>query len=126
VHISAKNKRVTGCGREKDKKMNTENMEHKPIPNCVDYLLTLKVERKNYIEILNTIQRQFAELGRTIPNPSLFLTFASKHKGDQVVPETSDLYRLTLDRKGYKRDETWGDLDALWRLGFNTITQVGS
>jgi hypothetical protein len=46
--------------------------------------------------------------------------------GGQNVPEMSDLYRVTLDRKGYKRDEMWGDLDALWRLGITTITRVGS
>ena len=44
----------------------------------------------------------------------------------QDVPEMRDLYRMALDRKGYKRDEMWGDLDALWRLGISTITWVGS
>ena len=39
-------------------------MEHAPVSNCLDYLLTLKVERKNYIEILNTIEQRFAELGK--------------------------------------------------------------
>jgi hypothetical protein len=44
--------------------------------------------------------------------------FTAEKKGDVViggqdVPEMSDLYRVTLDRKGYKRDEMWGDLDAL-------------
>jgi hypothetical protein len=33
---------------------------------------------------------------------------------------------VTLDRKGYKRDEMWGDLDALWRLRITTITGVGA
>ncbi len=42
------------------------------------------------------------------------------------MPEMSDLYRVTLDRKGYKRDEMWGDLDALGRLGITTITRVGT
>jgi hypothetical protein len=106
--------------------MEKENIGRESVPNCLDYLLTLKVERKNYIEILNIIQRRFVELGKTNPNPSLFLMFASKHKGEQDVPETSDLCRLTLDRKGYKRDEVWGDLDALWRLGITTIIRVGS
>jgi len=111
--------------------MEKENMEHELVSNCLDYLLTLKVERKNYIEILNTIERRFAELGKTNPNPSLFLMFTSGKKcdlvtGGQDVPEISDLYRMTLDRKGYKRDEMWGDLDALWRLRITTITEVGS
>src|ERR1700730_10734602 len=111
--------------------MEKENMEHELVSNCLDYLLTLKVERKNYIEILNTIERRFAELGKTNPNPSLFLMFTSGKKCDRVtggqdVPEISDLYRMTLDRKGYKRDEMWGDLDALWRLRITTITEVGS
>ena len=106
-------------------------MEHALVSNCLDYLLTLKVERKNYIEILNTIEQRFAELGTTNPNPSLFLMFTSEKKGDLViggqdVPEMSDLYRVTLDRNGYKRDEMWGDLDALWRLRITTITGVGS
>ena len=106
-------------------------MEHELVSNCLDYLLMLKVERRNYIEILNTIERRFAELGMTNPNPSVFLMFTSGKKGDLViggqnVPEMSDLYRMTLDRKGYKRDEMWGDLDALWRLGITTITGVGS
>jgi hypothetical protein len=39
-------------------------MEHALVSNCLDYLLTLKVERKNYIEILNTIEQRFAELGK--------------------------------------------------------------
>jgi hypothetical protein len=108
-----------------------EKVEHELVSNCLDYLLTLKVERKNYIEILNTIERRFAELEKTNPNSSLFLMFRSEKKGDLViggqdVPEMSDLYRVTLNRKGYKRDEMWGDLDALWRLGINTITRVGS
>ena len=105
-------------------------MGHAPVLNCLDYLLTLKVERKNYIEILNTIEQRFAELGKTNPNPSLFLMFTSEKNdlviGGQNVPEMSDLYRVTLDRKGYKRDEMWGDLDALWRLRITTITGVGS
>ena len=106
-------------------------MEHELVSNCLDYLLMLKVERRNYIEILNTIERRFAELGKTNPNPSVFLMFTSGKKGDLViggqnVPEMSDLYRMTLDRKGYKRDDMWGDLDALWRLGITTITGVGS
>jgi len=106
-------------------------MEHALVSNCLDYLLTLKVERKNYIEILNTIEQRFAELGKTNPNPSLFLMFTSEKKGDLViggqdVPEMSDLYRVTLDRNGYKRDEMWGDLDALWRLRITAITGVGS
>jgi hypothetical protein len=46
--------------------------------------------------------------------------------GGQNVPEMSDLYRVTLERKGYNRDEMWGDLDALRRLGITTITGVGS
>jgi hypothetical protein len=105
-------------------------MEHEPVSHCLDYLLALKVERKNYIEILNIIERRFAELGKTNSNPSLFLMFTSKKKGDLVigsqnVPEMSVLYRLTPDRKGYKRDEMMGDLDALWRLGITTITGVG-
>jgi hypothetical protein len=70
-------------------------------------------------------------VGKTNPNPSLFLMFTSGKKGDLVIggqdmPEMSDLYRVTLDRKGYKRDEMWGDLDALWRLRITTITGVGS
>jgi len=106
-------------------------MEHELVSNCLDYLLMLKVERRNYIEILNTIERRFAELGMTNPNPSVFLMFTSGKKGDLViggqnVPEMSDLYRMTLDRKGYKRDDMWGDLDALCRLGITTITGVGS
>ena len=106
-------------------------MEHELVSNCLDYLLMLKVERRNYVEILNTIERRFAELGKTNPNPSVFLMFTSGKKGDLViggqnVPEMSDLYRMTLDRKGYKRDDMWGDLDALWRLGITTITGVGS
>ena len=105
-------------------------MEHALVSNCLDYLLTLKVERKNYIEILNTIERRFAEL-KTNPDSSLFLMFTSGKKSDLViggqdVPEMSDLYRVTLDRKGYKRDEMWGDLDALGRLGITTITRVGT
>jgi hypothetical protein len=57
--------------------------------------------------------------------------FTSEKKGDLVIggqdlPEMSDLYRVTLDRNGYKRDEMWGDLDALWRLRITTITGVGS
>jgi len=57
--------------------------------------------------------------------------FTSAKKGDlekrgQDVPEMSDLYRVTLDRKRYKRNEMWGDLDALWRLRIATITRVGS
>jgi hypothetical protein len=121
-------KRERGKG---DKKMGEENMEHELVSNCLDYLLTLKVDRRNYIEILNTIERRFAELGKTNPNPSLFLMFTSEKKGDLVVggqnvPEMSDLYRVTLERKGYKRDEMWGDLDALRRLGITTITGVGS
>ena len=110
--------------------MEKENMEHELVSNCLDYLLTLKVERKNYIEILNTIERRFAELGKTNPNPSLFLMFTSEKNdlviGGQDVPEMSDLYRVTLDQKEYKRDEMWGDLDALWRLGITTITRVGT
>ena len=106
-------------------------MEHALVSNCLDYLLTLKVERKNYIEILNTIEQRFAELGKTNPNPSLFLMFTSEKKGDLViggqdVPEMSDLYRVTLDRNGYKRDGMWGDLDALWHLRITTINGVGS
>jgi hypothetical protein len=119
-------KRERGKG---DKKMEKENMEHELVSNCLDYLLTSKVERKNYIEILNTIERRFAELGKTTPNPSLFLMFTSEKSdlviGGRDVPEMNDLYRVTLDRKGYKRDEMWGDLDALWRLGITTITRVG-
>jgi hypothetical protein len=46
--------------------------------------------------------------------------------GSQDVLEMSDLYRVTLERKRYKRDEMWGDLDALRRLGITTITEVGS
>jgi hypothetical protein len=121
-------KRERGKG---DKKMGKENMENELVSNCLDYLLTLKVDRRNYIEILNTIERRFAELGKTNPNPSLFLMFTSEKKGDLVVggqdvPEMSDLYRVTLERKGYNRDEMWGDLDALRRLGITTITRVGS
>ena len=121
-------KRERGKG---DKKMGKENMEHELVSNCLDYLLTLKVDRRNYIEILNTIERRFAELGKTNPNSSLFLMFTSGKKSDLViggqdVPEMSDLYRVTLDQKGYKRDEMWGDLDALGRLGITTITGVGS
>jgi hypothetical protein len=121
-------KRERGKGH---KKMGKENMEHELVSNCLDYLLTLKVDRRNYIEILNTIERRFAELGKTNPNPSLSLMFTSEKKGDLViggqdVPEMSDLYRVTLERKGYKRDEMWGDLDALRRLGITTITGVGS
>jgi hypothetical protein len=121
-------KRERGKG---DKKMGKENMEHELVSNCLDYLLTLKVDRRNYIEILNTIERRFAELEKTNPNPSLFLMFTSEKKGDLVVggqnvPEMSDLYRVTLERKGYNRDEMWGDLDALRRLGITTITGVGS
>lgn len=112
-----------------DKKMEKENMEL--VSNCLDHLLTLKMNRKNYIDILDTIERRFAEWGKTNPNPSLFLMFTSEKKGslvigDQDVPEMSDLYRVTLDRKGYRRDEMWRDLDALWRLGITTITEVGS
>jgi len=108
--------------------MEEEKVEHVLVSNCLDYLLTLKVERKNYVEILNTIERRFAELGKTDPNPSLFLIFSSE-KSDPVidgqdVPEMRDLYRMTLDRKGYKRDKMWGDLDALWRLGISTIIWV--
>jgi hypothetical protein len=121
-------KRERGKG---DKKMEKENMEHELVSNCLDHLLTLKMERQNFIEILNAIERRFAELGKTNPNPSLFLMFTSGKKGSPViggqdVPEMSDLYRVTLDRKGYHRDEMWGDLDALWRLGITTITGVGS
>jgi hypothetical protein len=121
-------KRERGKG---DKKMGKENMEHELVSNCLDYLLTLKVDRRNYIEILDTIERRFAELEKTNPNPSLFLMFTSEKKGDLVVggqnvPEMSDLYRVTLERKGYNRDEMWGDLDALRRLGITTITGVGS
>ena len=120
-------KRERGKG---DKKMGKENMEHELVSNCLDYLLTLKVDRKNYIEILNTIERRFAELGKTNPNPSLFLMFSSEKSypviDGQDVPEMRDLYRMALDRKAYKRDEMWGDLDALWRLGISTITWVGS
>ena len=110
--------------------MEKEKVERELVSSCLDYLLKLKVERKNYIEILNTIERRFAELGKTNPNPSLFLMFTSEKNdlviGGQNVPEMSDLYRVTLDRKGYKRDEMWGDLDALLRLGITTITRVGS
>jgi hypothetical protein len=111
--------------------MEKEKVEHELVSSCLDYLLTLKVERKNYIEILNTIERRFAESGKTNPNSSLFLMFTSGKKSDLViggqdVPEMSDLYRVTLDRKGYNRDEMWGDLDALWRLGITTITRVGT
>jgi hypothetical protein len=111
--------------------MEEEKVEHVLVSNCLDYLLTLKVERKNYVEILNTIERRFAELGKTNPNPSLSLMFTSEKKGDLViggqdVTEMSDLYRVTLHRKGYRRDEMWGDLDALRRLGITTITGVGS
>jgi hypothetical protein len=121
-------KRERGKG---DKKMGKDNMEHELVSNCLDYLLTLKVDRRNYIEILNTIERRFAELGKTNPNPSLFLMFTSEKKADLVIGgqdvlEMSDLYRVTLERKGYKRDEMWGDLDALSRLGITTITEVGS
>jgi hypothetical protein len=121
-------KRERGKG---DKKMGKENMEHELVSNCLDYLLTLKVDRKNYIEILNTIERRFAELGKTNPNPTLSLMFTSGKKGDLVigsqdVTEMSDLYHMTLDQKGYRRDEMWGDLDALRRLGITTITGVGS
>jgi hypothetical protein len=49
--------------------MEKENMEHALVSNCLDYLLTLKVERKNYTEILNSIERRFAELGRKILIP---------------------------------------------------------
>jgi hypothetical protein len=110
--------------------MEKETVEHELVSSCLDYLLTLKVERKNYIEILNTIERRFAEL-KTNPDSSLFLMFTSGKKSDLViggqdVPEMSDLYRVTLDRKGYKRDEMWGDLDALGRLGITTITRVGT
>jgi len=110
--------------------MEKEKVEHELVSSCLDYLLTLKVERKNYIEILNTIERRFAEL-KTNPDSSLFLMFTSGKKSDLViggqdVPEMSDLYRVTLDRKGYKRDEMWGDLDALGRLGITTITRVGT
>ena len=84
--------------------MEKENMEDERVSNCLDYLLTLKVERRNYIEILNTIERRFAELGKTNPNPSLFLMFTSEKSdlviGGQDVPEMSDLYRVTLDRRG--------------------------
>ena len=57
--------------------------------------------------------------------------FTSVKKGDlemrgQDVPEMSYLYRVTLDRKRHKRDEMWGNLDALWRLGITAITRVGS
>ena len=110
--------------------MEEEKVEHVLVSNCLDYLLTLKVERKNYVEILNTIERRFAELGKTNPNPSLFLMFSSEKSdpviGGQDVPEMRNLYRMRLDRKEYKRDEMWGDLDALWRLGISTITWVGS
>jgi hypothetical protein len=65
----------------------------------------LKVERKNYIEILNTIEQRFAEFGKANPNPSLFLMFTSEKKGDLVIGgqdvPMSDLYRVTLDRKEY-------------------------
>jgi len=110
--------------------MEKEKVEHELVSSCLDYLLTLKVERKNYIEILNTIERRFADL-KTNPDSSLFLMFTSGKKSDLViggqdVPEMSDLYRVTLDRKGYKRDEMWGDLDALGRLGITTITRVGT
>jgi hypothetical protein len=110
--------------------MEKEKVERELVSSCLDYLLTLKVERKNYIEILNTIERRFAEL-KTNPDSSLFLMFTSGKKSDLViggqdVPEMSDLYRVTLDRKGYKRDEMWGDLDALGRLGITTITRVGT
>jgi hypothetical protein len=70
-------KREHGKG---DKKMGKDNMEHELVSNCLDYLLTLKVDRRNYIEILNTIERRFAELGKTNPNPSLFLMFTSEKK----------------------------------------------
>jgi hypothetical protein len=70
-------KRERGKG---DKKMGKENMEHELVSNCLDYLLTLKVDRRNYIEILNTIERRFAELEKTNPNPSLFLMFTSGKK----------------------------------------------
>ena len=121
-------KRERGKG---DKKMGKENMEPELVSNCLDCLLTLKVDRKNYIEILNTIERRFAELGKTNPNPTLSLMFTSGKKGDLVigsqdVTEMSDLYHMTLDQKGYRRDEMWGDLDALRRLGITTITGVGS
>ena len=110
--------------------MEEEKVRHELVSNCLDYLLTLKVERKNYVEILNTIERRFAELGKTNPNPSLFLMFSSEKSypviDGQNVPEMRDLYRMALDRRGYKRDEMWGDLDALWRLGISTITWVGS
>jgi hypothetical protein len=49
--------------------MEKEKVEHELVSSCLDYLLTLKVERKNYIEILNTIERRFAELGKTNPIP---------------------------------------------------------
>jgi hypothetical protein len=65
--------------------MEKENMEHALVSSCLDCLLTLKVERKNYTEILNTIERRFAELGKTNPNPSLFLMFTSGRKGDLVI-----------------------------------------
>jgi hypothetical protein len=70
-------KRERGKG---DKKMGKENMEHELVSNCLDYLLTLKVDRRNYIEILNTIERRFAELEKTNPNPSLFLKFTAGKK----------------------------------------------
>ena len=70
-------KRERGKG---DKKMEKENMEHELVSNCLDHLLTLKMERKNFPEILNAIERRFAELGKTNPNPSLFLMFTSEKK----------------------------------------------
>ncbi len=111
-------KRERGNG---NKKMAQENIERELVSNCLDYLLTLKVERKNYTEVLNTIERRFSELGKTNPNSSLSLMFTSAKKGDLViggqdVPEMSDLYRVTLDRKRYKRDEMWGDLGCALAL----------
>ncbi len=54
---------------EGDKKMEKENVEHELVSNCLDYLLTLKVDRKNYIEILNTIERDLPSWERQILIP---------------------------------------------------------
>ena len=66
------------------------------------------LDQANCVLIVPSVQK-FAvgiggSYGKTNPNPSLFLMFTSEKSdlviGGQDVPEMSDLYRVTLDRRG--------------------------
>jgi hypothetical protein len=71
--------------------MEKEKVEHELDSNCLDCLLTLKVERKNYIEILNTIERRFAELGRQILIPLMWFASCNLYEKNSIGYQTTRL-----------------------------------